>query len=363
MEFGSTNMLIYDRSGRLAEVIDIRVGYDGEGLQQDLSAAFPNEPIQVRNLGEALMLTGEVSDTGVQASAEKIAAKYAPDAVISRLSVKNAQQVVLEVRILEASRSAMKDIGFNLDVFNNSFAVSTGTGLINSITPPHGVFSTHGGWNAANIDTALQALEEKGVVRTLARPNIVAISGQKASFLAGGEFPFPVPQDLDKITVQFREYGVRLNFLPEVLQNGWIRMSVEPEVSQLDFTNALTLRDITVPALSVRRASTTLELRPGDSFAMAGLFQHNYQNNVQQTPGLADVPILGALFRSARWKRDETELLIVVTPRLATPEDRAITPPDSLPGKEASSVDLFLKGKAHDLPLTDNPSANVPATR
>jgi pilus assembly protein CpaC len=363
MEFGSTNMLVYDRSGRLAEVIDIRVGYDGDGLQQDLSAAFPNEPIQVRNLGEALMLTGEVSDSGVQASAEKIAAKYAPDAVISRLSVKNSQQVVLEVRILEASRSAMKDIGFNLDVFNSSFAVSTGTGLINSITPPHGVFSTHGGWNAANIDTTLQALEEKGVVRTLARPNIVAISGQKASFLAGGEFPFPVPQDLDKITIQFREYGVRLNFLPEVLQNGWIRMSVEPEVSQLDFTNALTLRDITVPALSVRRASTTLELRPGDSFAMAGLFQHNYQNSVQQTPGLADVPILGALFRSARWKRDETELLIVVTPRLATPEDRAITPPESLPGKEASSVDLFLKGKAHDRPLTDDPSANVPASR
>lgn len=363
IEFGSTNMLIYNSSGQLSEVIDIRVGYDGEGLQQDLAAAFPNEPIQVRNLGEALMLTGEVSDSGVQAGAEKIASKYAPDSVISRLTIRNAQQVILEVRILEANRTALKDAGFNLSVFNNSFGVATGTGLIGSISPPHGTFTTHGGSGSTTIDTALQALEEKGVVRTLARPNIVAISGEKASFLAGGEFPFPVPEDLNRITIQFKEYGVRLNFLPQVLDNGWIRMAVEPEVSQLDYTNALTLSNITVPALSVRRAKTTLELRSGDSFAMAGLFQHNYENNVQQTPGLGDVPVLGALFRSARWKRSETELLIVVTPRLATSDDRSIKPPEALPGVEATSSDLYLKGKAHDRPLTDDPSLNATAPR
>jgi pilus assembly protein CpaC len=358
IEFGATNMLVYGRGGALAEVIDVRVGYDSDGLQQDLTAAFPHERIQVRNLGETLMLTGEVSSTGVQAAAEKIAEKYAPDAVISRITTGNSEQVILEVRILEASRSAMKDLGVNLSAFNESFAVTTGSGLI-GLNPAQATIQTHGGIGPTTIDTALQMLEEKGAVRTLARPNLVAISGEKASFLAGGEFPFPVPEDLNKIVIQFRPYGVKLDFVPVVQDNGWIRLSVAPEVSQLDFNNALTLQNLTVPALTVRRANTTLELRPGDSFAMAGLFQHSYQNDVQQAPWLANVPVLGSLFRSAQWKRSESELLIIVTPRLATPADRAIEPVNSLPGKEATESDLFLKGHALDrpLPADDGPSA------
>lgn len=350
MEFGSTNMLVYGRGGQLSEVIDIRVGYDADGLQQDLTAAFPGEPIKVRNLGETLMLAGEVSNSGVQAGAEKIAEKYAPDSILSRLTITNSQQVILEVRILEASRSALKDLGINFSVGNESFGVLSGQGLI-GLNPPHTSIGTHGGIGPVGIDTSIQALEEKGAVRTLARPNLVAISGQKASFLAGGEFPFPVPEDLNKIVIQFRPYGVKLDFTPTVQDNGWIRLAVAPEVSQLDFNNALTLANITVPALTVRRASTTLELKPGDSFAMAGLFQHNYENGIQQAPWLGDVPILGALFRSARWKRSESELLIIVTPRLATPADRAIVPADSLPGREVSPQELFLKGQAHDKPL------------
>jgi pilus assembly protein CpaC len=351
MEFGATNLLVYGPGGRLLEVIDIRVGYDADGLQDDLRAAFPSEQIGVRSLGEALLLVGEVSNSGVQGAAEKIAERYAPEAVISRINVRNSQQVVLEVRILEASRNGLRDIGVNLDVFNESFAVSTGSGLINALTPPHTTIATNGGWNAANIRTAIQALEEKGVVRTLARPNIVAISGQKASFLAGGEFPYPVPEDLDKIVIEFRPYGIKLEFLPIVKDNGWIQMEVAPEVSELDYTNAVTLRDITVPALTVRRAKTTLELRPGDTFAMAGLFQKTYRNSVQQTPWLGSVPVLGALFRSAQWRKGETELLIIVTPRLATPADRAIPAVDSLPGKTPSDSDLFLMGKSLDKPI------------
>lgn len=350
IEFGSTNMLIYDRSGALSEVVSVRIGFDAEGLQHDLAAAFPNEPIRVRNLGETLMLMGEVSNSGVQVSAEKIAEKYAPDGVISRLMVANSQQVVLEVRILEASRSGLQDLGIDLAVFNDSFAFINGSGLI-GLNPPQGAIATRGGSGSTNIETQLSALEEKGVIRTLAKPNLVAISGQKASFLAGGEFPFPVPGDDGTIYIEFRPYGVKLNFLPVVQDNGWIRIAVEPEVSQLDYNNALTLRDIIIPALTVRRANTTLELRPGDTFAMAGLFEHEYENAVQQTPWLADVPVLGALFRSARWKRSESELLIIVTPRLSTPADRAIQPIDSLAGKEVSPADLFLKGKSHDRPL------------
>lgn len=350
IEFGSTNMLVYGRGGQLSEVIDVRVGYDAEGLQQDITAAFPDEPIRVRNLGEALMLTGNISNSGIQVSAEKIAEKYAPGSIISRLTVENSQQVILEVRILEASRSALQDLGVNLSIFNDSFSVITGAGLI-GLNPPHGAITSKGGIGNTTVDSQLQALEEKGALRTLARPNLVAISGQKASFLAGGEFPFPVPQDLDKVVIEFKPYGVRLNFTPTVQDNGWIRLNVEPEVSQLDFNNALTVRDFVVPALTVRRAATTLELKPGDSFAMAGLFQHSYDNAVQQYPGLGNLPVLGALFRSARWKRSESELLIIVTPRLSTPADRRITPVDSLPGKEPSAADLFLMGKSHDKPL------------
>ncbi|MBU1515070.1 MAG: type II and III secretion system protein family protein [Alphaproteobacteria bacterium] len=351
IEFGSTNMLVYSRSGALSEVIDIRVGYDAEGLQQDLVAAFPNEPIRVRNLGEVLMLAGEVSNSGVQLSAEKIAEKYAPESVISRLTIQNSEQVILEVRILEANRSALQDLGVNLSIFNSSFSVLTGQGLI-GINPPHGVVTSRGGSGSTTIDSQLQALEEKGALRTLAKPNLVAISGQKASFLAGGEFPFPVPQDLDKISIQFKPYGVRLNFTPDVQDNGWIRLVVEPEVSQLDYNNALTVRDFVVPALTVRRASTTLELKPGDTFAMAGLFQNNYENAIQQFPGLGNLPVLGALFRSARWKRSETELIIIVTPRLSTPADRQIQALDAMPGKEPSLKDLYLKGKSHDKPIS-----------
>jgi pilus assembly protein CpaC len=350
MEFGSTNMLVYGKGGSLAEVIDVRVGYDAEGLQQDLTAAFPREPIKVRNLGETLMLSGEVSNSGVQAGAEKIAEKYAPESVLSRLTITNSQQVILEVRILEASRSALQDLGVNFSIGNESFGVISGQGLAGA-SKPFTSIGTHGGIGSTVIDTSIQALEEKGALRTLARPNLVAISGEKASFLAGGEFPFPVPEELNKISIQFRPYGVKLDFIPTVQDNGWIRLAVAPEVSQLDFNNAVTLNGLTVPALTVRRANTTLELKPGDSFAMAGLFQHNYENAVRQAPWLADVPVLGTLFRSARWKRSESELLIIVTPRLATPADRSITPIDSLPGKEVAPQDLFLKGKAHDKTL------------
>ena len=349
IEFGSTNLLVYGSGGRLQEVIDIRVGYDSDGLQQDLSAAFPGEPLKVRNLGEVLMLAGDVSTTGVQSGAEKIAEKYAPEAVISRITVRASQQVILEVRILEASRNAMQDMGVNFNLTNGSFAVLSGTGLIGP-SAPASLFSTRDASGSTRLDTQIQALEEKGIVRTLAKPNLVAISGEKASFLAGGEFPFPVPTR-DGITVEFRPYGVKLNFLPKVQDNGWIRLEVAPEVSQLDPNNAVTISGLNIPALTVRRASTTLELKPGDSFAMAGLFQNNYQNSVSQTPWLGDVPVLGALFRSARFKRSESELLIIVTPRLATAAERQIAPIDSLPGKEPSKADLFLRGKPHDKPF------------
>jgi pilus assembly protein CpaC len=343
MEFGSTNLLVYGPGGRLQEVIDVRVGYDAVGLQQDLTAAFPGEPIQVRNLGESVMLSGMVSSTGVQSKAERLAEKYAPDSVISRLTVRASQQVILQVRILEVSRSALQDLGVNLNIFNDSFRFDSGNGLAGA-SAPQTVISLLGGSGSTTINASLLLLEEKGLLRTLAKPDLVAVSGEKASFLAGGEFPFPVPQGRDQVTVDFRPYGVRLNFQPFVQDNGWIKMAVEPEVSQLDPANSVTLQGLNIPALTVRRANTVLELKSGDSFVIAGLYSRNYQNDAQQTPWIGDVPILGALFRSARWRKAETELVIIVTPRLATPADHAVAIQD-LPGSAPKPLELQLFGR------------------
>jgi len=349
---GSTNLLIYGGGGLLQEVVDIRVGYDAEALQADLAAALPGEGVAVRNLGEGLLLTGEVSTTAVAARAKTLADKFAPEAVTSALTVRASQQVILEVRILEASRSALKDVGLNILASNDAhFGLATGSGLLGN-TAPQGALRLSGSIGTANIDVTLRALEEKGVIRTLARPNLVALSGEKASFLAGGEFPFPVPTGKDLITIEFREFGVKLNFQPTVQDNGLIRLRVAPEVSQLDHNNNLRIQGFEIPSLVVRRTETTIELKPGEAFAVAGLFQQDYVNQVRQLPGVGEVPVLGPLFRSARWKRAETELVIIVTPRLANAADLAPdNQPDPFVGQEASAIDLILNGLALDRPL------------
>lgn len=353
MEFGSTNLLVYGPSGRLQEVIDIRVGFDAASLQHDLSNAYPGEPIVVRNLGESLMLSGEVSNSGVQRRAEEIAQRYAPESVISRLSVRDAQQVVLEVRVLEASRSALQDIGFTATIANGSFSFATGNGLIGA-SPPTGLLQLFGGSGSTTIDTALGALEEKGVIRTLARPNLVAISGEKATFHAGGEYPYPVPQDNNVVSLEYRKYGVELTFTPIVQDNGMIRLEVEPKVSQLDFTNSLRVSGFTVPGLIIRQTKTTVELRSNESLSVGGLFQRDYSNALRQIPGAGNVPILGALFRSSRWKQAETELVVIVTPRFSTAEDKAYAAAThSPPGKEPKAAKLILNGQSLDKPLSN----------
>lgn len=347
---GSTNLLIYGAGGALQEVVDVRVGYDADALQEDLAAALPGELIQVRNLGEGLLLAGDVSTTAAAAKAKGLAEKFAPGSVTSALTVRASQQVILEVRVLEASRSSLKDIGFNINASNGStFALQTGTGLIGN-TAPQGGLALRGTLGTATIDVVLRALEEKGVIRTLAKPNLVALSGEKASFLAGGEFPFPVPNGRDSVTIEFRPFGVTLDFQPTVQDNGLIRLQVAPEVSQLDSRTPLKLNGVEIPSLVVRRANTTVELRSGESFAIAGLFQQDYSNAVRQLPGVSEVPVLGSLFRSSRWKKSETELVIIVTPRMAGGDDYHATSA-IMAGAEATAIDLILNGLALDKPL------------
>ena len=351
---GTTNLLIYGPGGKLQQVVDVRVGYDARSLEQDLGIAFPSEGIRVQTMGEGVLLTGNVSTASVAKRAKELADKFAPDGATSALTVRASQEVVLEVRILEASRSALQDLGFGLNITDGHSVFSSGSGLIGG-TPPAGAMSVRAKVGTVSIDATLQALEEKGLLRTLARPNLVAVSGETASFLAGGEFPYPVPQGIDQITIQFRTYGVKLNFLPIVQDNGLIRMKVAPEVSQLDPANSVRLNGVNVPGLITRKADTTVELKNGDSLAMGGLFQRSYDNTVRQFPVLGDIPVLGTLFRSARWRRAETELVIIVTPRLATPEDfTRAAQLTSLSGTEPRTGDLILKGHALDKPLADD---------
>jgi pilus assembly protein CpaC len=350
-EYGATNLLVYGGDRRLREVIDVRVGYDAAALESDLRRALPGEEIHVQVLGEGLLLTGEVANPSVAAKALALAQRFAPDAVTSTLTARASQQVVLEVRVLEATRSALKDIGLAGLIQGKDFSFGYGNGLIGN-SAPNGVLQVRGRSGSVSFDLALQALEEKGVIRTLARPNLVAVSGEKASFLAGGEFPYPVPQDLDKITLEFRTYGVKLDFQPFVQDNGLIKLVVAPEVSQLDQSNALRVNGITVPGLITRRTSTTVELKSGAAFAIAGLLQNDYQNTVRQFPVLGELPVLSALFRSTRWRRNETELVVVVIPRLATADDMQAKAEVS--GSEPSAIDLILLGRALDKPIARN---------
>ena len=354
---GTTNILIYDANHRLIEVIDVRVGQDIESLQADLGSALPGEPIRVSALAGGVMLSGQVSTSSAAARAKGIAEKYAPGGVSSELTVEAAQQVMLEVRIIEASRSSLKDFGINVDIANNSGIVfGSGTGLI-GVNAAQGTLGISTNVGPTTIEATLRALEEKGVIRTLARPNLAAISGEEATFLAGGEFPYPVPNGQGEITIQFKPFGVTLKFTPTVQDSGLIRLKVSPEVSQLDSRASLRLAGVEVPGLLVRRAATTVELKDTETFAIAGLFQQDYANSMRQLPWVGDVPVLGSLFRSARWKKAETELVILVTPRLTTAvESRALAPDPFEGAGEASAIDLILKGIALDRPIKAPPA-------
>ena len=350
---GTTNILVYDANHRLLEVIDVRVAQDLESLRADFAAALPGEPIRVLPMAGGILLSGRVSTTSVANRAKAIAERYAPQGVTSDLTVEAAQQVMLEVRIIEASRSSLKDFGINLDIQNaGGIIFGSGTGLI-GLNAPQGTLTVSTNVGPTTIEATLRALEEKGVIRTLARPNLAAISGQEATFLAGGEFPYPVPTGRDGITIEFKPFGVNLKFTPIVQDGGLINLKVAPEVSQLDYRQSLRLSGVEVPSILVRRAATTIELKDGETFAIAGLFQQDYANTARQIPWAGDVPVLGALFRSSRWKKQETELLILVTPRLVTAAQSRALAPDPFAGSiEPSAIDLILNGLVMDRPMT-----------
>ncbi|WP_084398909.1 type II and III secretion system protein family protein [Henriciella aquimarina] len=346
---GSTNILVYDEDGALVEVIDVRVQYDLGAIRSDIAALYPEIRLDLRTVAQRLHVSGDVPDDTTAAEIMEIASSYAPDATIDALDISSPQQVMLEVRFVEASREDVKEIGLGSEVSRaGDFIFSTGSSLLSG-NPPKTIASILGGSGSVNIDVFLRALEEKGIIRTLAEPNLVARSGEPASFLAGGEFPVPVSADQDVVTIQFREFGVGLEFTPVIISDSKIRLEVSPEVSQLDPRNSVRLSDVEIPALSVRKATTVIELGDGESFAIAGLIQNTVDTSSVQTPWLGDVPILGALFRSNRFRENETELVIIITPRLVHPAAKGTKLSDPRQGRtEPSEAERLLLGRVDD---------------
>jgi pilus assembly protein CpaC len=353
-EGGKTNVMLYDGDRQLVDIVDVTVGFDLAGLKKSLFETFPNENVEVRPMAGGIYMSGDVSTEAVAKRAEKIAQAYAPERVTNGMSIRDSHQVMLEVRFVEASRDAVKQLGINvLSSRGNAaspnagdFSLSSGRSIENSVV--NGFLA--GGVGGAALDVRLQAMEDKGIIRTLAEPNLVSMSGETASFLAGGEYPIPVPGNLGDVGIEYRKFGVSLAFTPTVLDDGVINLRVAPEVSQLDQSNAVRIGGIEVPGLRVRRAKTTIELRNSQSFAIAGLLQSESENRRNQVPWLGDVPVLGSLFSSTRYQKAETELVIIVTPHLARPvsdKSKLATPLDKL--ANPSDFDAFIGSKIDGL--------------
>lgn len=337
---GSTQLIVWDEAGN-TQIMDIEVATPVAILQKRLDSLFPESKIKVEDANGTITLTGQVHDLVAARQTEAIAMPYTSTGkIVDLLEVGGGQQVMLRVKFAEVSKQAEKELGFNFggnggtsiwgsNIGQNSLGVATsGTGLTsgggNFLTIPAGAAASMFGIGAfAKTAFAyyIDALENDSLLRTLAEPNLVTTSGQEASFLAGGQIPYPVPQagagGGSTITIQWQQYGVQLKFTPVVLGNGRIRMKVNPDVSDLDVSHEYAIPGGgVVPALTDRNVDTTVELAEGQTLALAGLLQDEVSASNKQFPVLGDVPILGALFRSVQYQKTETELVILVTPEL-----------------------------------------------
>ena len=389
-KIGTTRVSVYAEDKKLIGIFDVEVSYDITRLTNELARRFPGSHLRASSVNGRIMLAGEVADAATLDKAVTIARQFGPE-IINTVSVMSPQQVLLEVRFIEISRNAGRELGVQWNRFGGHSLANIGdrtpAGAL-PITPsgtgqPYGAFKNSaagdsGGINDANVlrsaavaagvisgaspfgfliarmvgngmsaDALINMLEQKGVARSLAEPNLVALSGDTASFLAGGEYPIPVAGSFGQVTVDYKKYGVGLAFTPTVLGRGLINLKIEPEVSQIDTTHTVSVTNgVAVPALIVRRASTTVELRDGQSFVIGGLLQSDNQHQIEQLPWLGSVPVLGTLFSSKSYQNNETDLAIIVTPHLvrpARPGDLVKSPlDDTVPPND---VDFFLLGK------------------
>jgi pilus assembly protein CpaC len=376
-KLGTTNVTVFDADGRLISILDVEVAIDIGEIQNKIQRSIGFDAVRVSATGNQVTLTGLLPDTVVADRALSVAKGLAGDAVVNAMQVAPSQQVMLEVRFLEVARTASRDLGVNLFLANKAGNRGFNTGapgtdfpitnaspgpgnvpvfttlntLVNTTTGPFAtilanlVSNGHG-----SLDALVTALEQKGLIRRLAEPNLIALSGDTARFLAGGEYPVPVPSTTSSgaptVTIDYKKFGVELAFVPTVLSRGVINLRIEPSVSEPDFANTVTISGTIVPVFTVRNTRTTVELRDGQSFAIAGLLQTKNTRAIQQVPWIGSVPVLGALFRSSDYQQQETDLVVIVTPHLvapAVPGQRLASPLDErLPSND---VDFFLNGQ------------------
>jgi len=366
--FGTTQMIAWLTTDD-QRVFDVAVDLELERLMASIRTTAPRARVKAHALLDSVVLTGQVPDAETAERIIEIASVFSPR-VLNQMHVSGAQQVLLRCTIAEVNRSAARNLGFNGwmggDDFRDMFFVNNLDGINPAnIGAPQGALMTADipfvvgeegipitgrstmsfGFPRAQMQIFVQALRENGLLRVLAEPNLIAINGQEASFLAGGEIPIPIVTD-EKVKVEFKEFGVKLNFTPAVLAEDRIRLNVTPEVSEPDFANSVTIGGIAIPGFSTRRIETVVELGSGQTFAIGGLLSERVRAVSRQIPGLGDIPVLGALFSSKDYQIDESELVVLVTPELVSPlSPDQIT---SIPGGNyivPNDFELFLMGE------------------
>jgi pilus assembly protein CpaC len=397
---GASSLILWDASGR-SQVLDVVVDLDIAALRNAIQRSYPNQQLDVEADGSRLILTGNVADPKMIEELGKMANAYSTQIVNSvRVPATHERQILLEVKFAEVDRTALSQVGVNLFSTGATNTIGTTTtgqfggfgaqqitdskgvradpqpdAPISSTGPVHVPFTTQQTLGQVlniflfrpdiHLGAVIQALQQKNVLQILAEPNLMALNGQKATFLAGGEFPFPVVQPgqgFTSITIQFKPFGVRLDFTGFVQEDGTMRIHVAPEVSTLDFSNALTLQGFVVPAISTRRAETEIELKDGQPFGIAGLLDNRATVQMSRVPGIGDIPILGQLFRSRSVNKSNTELLVLVTPHIVDPVHSTAPAPSgpqpTVPFLEKDKFDRQVPGHG-----SVGPEAQTPGTK
>jgi pilus assembly protein CpaC len=349
---GQTNIVFFDENGQQMAAYDIEVALDAVGVRAAISRLAPTAQVKVDAIGDSIVLSGSVASAAEAQHIFDTAARMVGDAakVVNGLSIREREQVMLKVTVAEVQRNVLKQLGVDLNGSN----INVGTAVVNfentnpfsaqnTLLSTSNVRPTLNLPNGGTVSATIRAMEQAGVMRTLAEPNLTAISGETAKFLAGGEFPIPAGQSCDantgqcQVQIQFKQFGVALEFTPVVLSEGKMSLRVATEVSELSSEGAIRLSNVTIPALRVRRANSTVELPSGGSLVMAGLLQEQTKHNINGLPGLMNLPVLGALFKSRDFLSGQTELMIMVTPyvvrhsapnELVRPDDGFSNPSD-----------------------------------
>lgn len=399
---GHTNVRLFDGDGKLMQTLEVSVGYDLPAIRKALKNFLPDETIGVEMVNSSIALTGQVHSSTATDKALKIVQEYIGNAagdsksaasaptsedgnqypkILNMMKIISGQQVMLKVRVSEVNRDALKRLGIDpslvLSGGNFTFGGALGSAIsglavgavANSTLPnPDDIRGTSSFLWQSNANhragAVINALERDGLVKTLAEPNLVAVSGEQAEFLAGGEIPVVTPQSSSAgsnvtATVEYKPFGISVKFTPDVLSQNRIRMVVQPEVSEISTANSVVMNGFTIPSITTRRAKTTVELAPGESFMIAGLIKDNTKASIDQLPGLKELPVLGALFRSTEFQRNETELVISVTPYMVDPLKNSDVKLPTDDFRPASQMEMFFYGALGAI-TTDEHSAYIP---